>query len=69
MSAARVRIEKTVHLRLMKLGILSSTSFQLENNLLGVGSAAVEQSRRKTNIGGEGVMTCHDSLSTNSLGP
>ena len=38
----------------LKLSILSSTSFQLDKTFLGVGSAAIEQSRGKANMAAAG---------------
>ena len=50
LSAADVKMGIPVLLRILKSGILSSTSFQLDKTFWGVGRAAGEQSRRKTNM-------------------
>ena len=52
--AANVKMEIPAPVRLLKSSILSSTSFQMDNTFWGVGSAAVEQSRRKDNMVAQG---------------
>ena len=54
MSAADVKLEITVLVRSLKSSILSSTSSQLDDAFWGVGSAAVEQTRRKASWGAQG---------------
>ena len=49
-SAADVKMEMPVLMRSLKSNIISSTSFKMNNTFRGVGSAAVEQSRRKANM-------------------
>ena len=53
-SAADVKMEIPVLVRLLKSSILSSTSFQMGKTSWGVVSAAVEQSRHKANMVAQG---------------
>ena len=53
-SAADVKMEIPVLVRSLKSSILSSTRFQMDKTVWGVGSAAVEQSRRKANMIAQG---------------
>ena len=53
-SAADVKIEIPVLVRSLKSSILSSTSFQIGKTSWGVASAAIEQSRRKSNLVAQG---------------
>ena len=50
LSAADVKMEIPVLVQSLTSRILSSTSFQMGETLWGVGSAAVEQSKRKANM-------------------
>ena len=50
LSAADVKMEIPILIRSLKSSILSSTSLQMGKTFWGVGSAAVEQSRRKANM-------------------
>ena len=47
-------MEIPVLVRSLQSSILSSTSFQMDNTVWGVVSAAVEQSRRKANMVAQG---------------
>ena len=53
-AAADVKMEIPVLVRSLKSSILSSTSFQMGKTFWGVGSASVEQSRRKFNMAAQG---------------
>ena len=54
LSVADVKMEIPDLVRSLKSSTLSSTSFQMDKTLWGVGSAAVEQSRRKAHMVAQG---------------